>query len=74
MKKWTRKDFGREMTVLPNGNIRTHLDDYKKTSISEGQYINPKNIAPTIIAGGGIKIIEICETKKDAGTKEDSSR
>lgn len=72
-KKWTRKDYGRELSVLPNGNIRTHLDDYKKTSVSEGQYINPKNIAPTIIAGGGIKIIEICETKEDAGGRECSS-
>lgn len=55
--KWTRKDYNIEMTVLPNGNIRTHLDDFKKTSISEAQYINPKNIAPTVIAGGGSKII-----------------
>lgn len=63
--KWTRKDYRRELTILPNGNIRTHLDDYKKTSISEGQYINPKNISPTIIAGGGIKIIMIEMTAYD---------
>jgi len=55
MKKWTRKDFNIVYTLLPNGNIRTHLDDYKKTSISECQFINPRNIAPTIIAGGGHK-------------------
>lgn len=53
MKKWTRKDFQTKFAVLPNGNVRTHLDDYKKTAISEGQYINPRNICPTLIAGGG---------------------
>ena len=63
--KWTRKDYNIEMTVLPNGNIRTHLDDFKKTSISEAQYINPKNIAPTVIAGGGSKIIEIKEIQDE---------
>ena len=61
MKQWSRKQFNEVLTILPNGNIRTHLDDYKKTSISEGQYINPKNIAPTIIAGGGTKIIDMAK-------------
>lgn len=54
---WRRKDYAILMTVLPNGNIRTFVDDYKKTSVSECQYINPKNIAPTVIAGGGMKIL-----------------
>lgn len=61
---WRRKDYAILMTVLPNGNIRTFVDDYKKTSVSECQYINPKNIAPTIIAGGGHKIIEIYEREE----------
>lgn len=56
-KGWSRQQFKRVVHILPNGNIRFHLDDYKKTSISELQIINPKNIAPTLIAGGGIKII-----------------
>ena len=53
---WTRKDFNRMLTILPNGNIRCHLDDYKKTSISEEYYVNPKNISPTLITidGGGV--------------------
>ena len=54
---WSRSQFNRVADVLPNGNIRFHLDDYKKTSISELQIINPKNIAPTIIAGGGYENI-----------------
>ena len=49
--KWTRKDYNIVHSVLPNGNIRMHLDDYKKTSISESQIINPKNISPTLIGG-----------------------
>ena len=48
---WTRKDYNKVMTILPNGNIRTHLDDYKKTSVAEEQYTNPKNISPTLIGG-----------------------
>lgn len=56
--RWRRSNFKRLFSVLPNGNIRCHLDDYKKTSVSEAQYINPKNIAPTLISGRAIKTIE----------------
>ena len=56
---WTRKDYNRRYKVLPNGNVRCHLDDYKKTSIGEDQFINPKNIAPTLISGRTITIIEV---------------
>lgn len=40
--KWSRANYSTVLSVLPNGNIRTHLDDYKKTSIAEGQYIPNK--------------------------------
>lgn len=59
--EWSRSNFARVASVLPNGNIRFHLDDYKKTSISELQITNPKNICPTIIAGGSAKIYIIDE-------------
>lgn len=67
---WTRNKFKRVFTILPNGNIREHLDDKKKTSISEGQYINPKNIAPTLISGTVIKIIEVYADREYTTTEE----
>lgn len=59
--EWSRCNYARIMRVLPNGNIRFCLNDYKKTSIAELQFINPENEAPTIISGGGCKIIEYNE-------------
>ena len=59
--KWSRANYSTVLSVLPNGNIRTHLDDYKKTSIAEGQYINPRNISPTIIQANIIKIIDMAK-------------
>ena len=56
---WSRNQFGRVAEVMPNGNIRFHLDDRKKTAISEMQIVHPRNIANTIISVGGAKIIEI---------------
>lgn len=44
--------------MLDNGNVRTYLDDEKKTGVSEMQFINPQNIAPTLTLAHIIKIIE----------------
>lgn len=45
------------MKRLDNGNIRTYLDDDKKTGVSELQIIDPNNIAPTIMLAHKVKII-----------------
>lgn len=58
---WSRSQFNVVADILPNGNIRFHLDDYKKTSLSELQIINPRNVANTIIAGGAAKVYLIDE-------------
>lgn len=50
-----RKDRIR-FKMLPNGNIRGFQNRGGQSGISEAQFINPNNIAPTVIAEGRIRI------------------
>lgn len=47
--------------MLPNGNMRAYLDDYKKTGVSEWQFISPNNIGPTITTAHIPKILLLYE-------------
>lgn len=45
--------------VMPNGNIRAYQSDtYDKRGVSEMQITNPKNVSPTLITEGNIKIYQ----------------
>ncbi len=52
-----RKDRIR-FKMLPNGNIRGFQNRGGQAGVSEAQFINPNNIAPTVIAEGRIRIQE----------------
>lgn len=43
---------------MPNGNIRAFLNNEKKTSVSEWQVVNPRNVCHTIITAYVPKMIE----------------
>lgn len=53
----SRKDRIR-FKMLPNGNIRGFQNRGGQAGISEAQFINPNNTAPTVIAEGRIRIQE----------------
>ena len=50
--------------MLPNGNMRAYLDDYKKTGVSEWQFISPNNIGPTITTAHIPKILLLYEQQE----------
>ncbi len=52
-----RKDRIR-FKMLPNGNIRGFQNRGGQDGVSEAQFINPENTAPTVIAGQKIRIQE----------------